>query len=288
MDIDGYPALYRSADAASLRAQLTHFWLLRLNGIALVVAAGASLFSRENATCGWVAALFFVISTVVSIVMLVKRYDIDWYKTRALAESVKTTTWRYMMGVDPFPINMSLIDADRLFAIRLAEILADNRQVAGGLIDSASEGQITRRMREVRQLPCVERRSIYQSERIGEQQVWYGRKAAANSRWARRFFVLLIVFQLLAAGSSLGSVLVWEWKIWPTDLLALVASLILGWTQAKRFSELSASYALAAHEIGFINSRIDGVFTDDELAQFVLEAEGAFSREHTQWVAQRS
>ena len=58
--------------------------------------------------------------------------------------------------------------------------------------------------------------------------------------------------------------------------------------QAKRFSDLAASYALAAHEIGFINEQAGRVGNDEEkFSSFVADAETAFSREHTQWVARR-
>jgi hypothetical protein len=68
--------------------------------------------------------------------------------------------------------------------------------------------------------------------------------------------------------------------------VALAAS-TLSWIQAKRFSELSASYALAAHEISFIKEQAASIKKDDNLSQFVGDAENAFSREHTQWVARK-
>ena len=48
-----------------------------------------------------------------------------------------------------------------------------------------------------------------------------------------------------------------------------------------------ASYNLTAHEIGIIRANSDSVETEKDLSNFVNEAELAFSREHTQWVARR-
>jgi hypothetical protein len=61
----------------------------------------------------------------------------------------------------------------------------------------------------------------------------------------------------------------------------------LSWMQAKRFSELAASYALAAHEISLIKEQSLLPDTDEKFSLFVGDAENAFSREHTQWVARK-
>lgn len=65
------------------------------------------------------------------------------------------------------------------------------------------------------------------------------------------------------------------------------AASILTWIQAKRFSELAASYTLAAHEINIIKSQALDEMNEDEFSVFVGDAENAFSREHTQWVARK-
>ena len=57
--------------------------------------------------------------------------------------------------------------------------------------------------------------------------------------------------------------------------------------QAKRFSELASSYTLAAHEIALIREQSFLPKTETEFSLFVSDAENAFSREHTQWVARR-
>ena len=57
--------------------------------------------------------------------------------------------------------------------------------------------------------------------------------------------------------------------------------------QAKRYSELAASYALTAHEISLIREQALNPSTEEEFSKFVSDAENAFSREHTQWSARR-
>ena len=74
---------------------------------------------------------------------------------------------------------------------------------------------------------------------------------------------------------------------WPTDIFVAMAASVLSWRQAKRFSELAASYALAAHEIGLIKEQSLLPDTPEKFSLFVGDAENAFSREHTQWVARK-
>jgi hypothetical protein len=69
--------------------------------------------------------------------------------------------------------------------------------------------------------------------------------------------------------------------------LIVVAAAIIGWIQIKRYSELASAYALTAHEIGIIEERARSAYTNEAFSQFVNDAEQAFSREHTQWVARQ-
>jgi SMODS and SLOG-associating 2TM effector domain 1 len=75
--------------------------------------------------------------------------------------------------------------------------------------------------------------------------------------------------------------------MWPTDIFVAAAASLLSWMQAKRFSELAASYALATHEIGIIREQSLEPNSDEAFSLFVGDAENAFSREHTQWTARR-
>jgi hypothetical protein len=70
--------------------------------------------------------------------------------------------------------------------------------------------------------------------------------------------------------------------------LIVIAASIIGWMQIKNFNELAAAYTVAAHEIGLIKIRAAEVTRDDAFSEFVNDAEKAFSREHTLWIARQS
>lgn len=78
-----------------------------------------------------------------------------------------------------------------------------------------------------------------------------------------------------------------DYPYFPTNVLIAIAVCILTWMQAKRFTELSASYTLTAHEITLIRGQADELSNDDHLSTFVGDAENALSPEHTQWEARK-
>ena len=101
------------------------------------------------------------------------------------------------------------------------------------------------------------------------------------------FFWALIGVNAIAVVFALLRIICVDQPYWPTDVFVSTAASILSWMQAKRFSELAASYALAAHEIGLIKEQSMAPDTPEKFSLFVGDAENAFSREHTQWVARK-
>src|ERR1700730_6689290 len=107
MNESDYPALFTIADSAAKRAQTRHTRLVQVDLILLILA---SVFGvAEN----FVDARYSVLVTTLSAISLgvalalesttrLFRLERRWYENRAVAESVKTATWRYIMQVDPF------------------------------------------------------------------------------------------------------------------------------------------------------------------------------------------
>lgn len=282
------PALYASASQLSAQSQSKYLRLVCGEYTTLIVAAIFSLDLSREPIYFIVYALLFLLSLAILIARNWQKPEQDWYKGRALAESIKTSSWRYCMRAEPFD------DADDS-AVRRAEfrnhlraILQANRHIGERIPpDSAANDQITGSMETTRALTLDERRAFYEEHRIREQRLWYARKASANkaaSRWwmigGIAAYVLAIVFVLLRIAYP-------NRDIWPIEPLIVVASSIIGWTQVKKYNELASSYTLTAHEIGIIQSRVKEVTTEAEFSDFVNEAEQGFSREHTQWVARQ-
>lgn len=293
MEEHDYPALYAAADAAATRAQRHFYGWLAVNLISLTAAAGISPFADGSSLGVFLQMIALVIGFACTIYLEAIQPQRRWYRARALAESVKTWTWRYVMRAAPFEGEDQ--SARRKFATSLRKIVDENRDVSTRAIADASE-QITRAMDALRGLPLSERMERYRTGRIEDQHAWYVRKSRQSSDSARRWFALLVVFNVLAIGLCLVRLSpdgreFWEHTFagkWPIDLFTIAAGSVLAWMQTKRFQELAASYTLTAYEIGILRSDLPGKDgTEAKFAHFVADSENAFSREHTQWRARR-
>ena len=97
--------------------------------------------------------------------------------------------------------------------------------------------------------------------------------------------MLVFVAAILAALLQFQFDLLPNTVVWVSEPLLVLAASFLGYAQAKRFAELSSSYALTALEIQKLRARFLAVKSEEEFTAYVNEAETAFSREHTQWIA---
>lgn len=280
-----FPALYRAADTHSLEQQRQFFLLLGFQLTVLALTSLVVLLDTFQPLAHILRAILFFGVIALAIRLYSTKPDRRWYAARALAESVKTISWRYATRAEPFDSDHK--SARTHFLHSLKEIVEQNKEVAGRFTTDLDGVQITQTMDSLRLSALDKRLSAYIDYRVIDQQNWYSRKSRFNADWAGRLFAALV--SLLAIGGllSLVQIAYRQASIWPTDFVIAVAASLLAWIQAKRFSELSAAYTLAAVEISRI--RAQGAEIDDEVSfsHFVGDAENAFSREHTQWAARR-
>lgn len=285
MQEQDFPALYRSADELSLASQRHFFLALRVHLITLVTAAVLSIVSIPHWSIAALQLLALLGALGCSIYLFAMRPDRLWYAGRAVAESIKTITWRYVCRAEPFQGDDAAAHHD--FRQTLKQIVEQNKEVCQSLTAHLDEAQFTPVMEQMRSRSLEERRATYADCRIKDQLTWYAKKATFNRRMSRYFFWALIAVNAIAVVCAVLRMAYVELPFWPTDVFVAIAASVLSWMQAKRFSELAASYALAAHEIGLIKEQSLLPNTDEKFSLFVGDAENAFSREHTQWVARK-
>lgn len=251
----------------------------------LIVAAVLSALDSPSPLAAVFQAFVLLGALACSVYLFTVRPDQKWYATRAVAESIKTITWRFVTRAEPFD-NSPEADLNQ-FRNTLRSILKQNKEAAAHAGEYLNDPQITESMLEIRQLSTTDRLAHYVEYRISEQRLWYARKAKANSKLSNRFFVALIITNGTLVALSLLRIEFPKWPFWPTEALIATAAALLSWMQSRKFSELAASYALTAHDIGIVKEQSASVTTEDQLSAFVADAENAFSREHTQWVARK-
>lgn len=289
MDDGSYPALFRCSDEASNKKQQFYLTLIRAEYGLLLLAAIFSMNVFSGATFYMIYALVFLLSIVVLLTRALQKPEQDWYKCRALAESVKTLTWRYVMRAAPFEDAPALQVPRAEFRNHLHQIFSANQSTAETIAsDWSADDQITADMDRVRALSFDDRKAYYAERRVKDQRGWYARKAAFNRQAASKWVAVGVGAYVLAAALALSRIRFPEWQLWPIEPIIVFASSVIGWMQIKKFNELAAAYTVTAHEIGLIKPKLDAALTEGDWSEAVNEAELAFSREHTLWIARQT
>lgn len=281
-----FPALHATADRASGRQQSLYFGLVLTEYAALLAVAVLSINMIPDRRYVILYGVLLAIALAALVLRSVLKPEEQWYQARALAESVKTTAWKFAMAARPFENDS---EARRRLRQMLQELLDANRSL-GAQFDGSSVGgkQITAEMEALRTLPRSDRLDVYMQDRVEDQLDWYSRKSKANSTTGRKFAVALGCLYVVAFVVLLVRLDQPQWIYAHPDPLVILGASVLGWMQIKRFNELGASYGLTATEIGILKSRAPEIADDAALSIFIDDAEEAFSREHTQWLARRS
>lgn len=285
MKEEDFPGLFLAANKVAIDYQNNFKLALKTNLVTLVVAAVLSFIPLSHSIIPLLQLLALLTTLTCSIYLATQNPEKLWYSGRALAESIKTLTWRYISKAEPFN-NDDKISKNE-FIETLNKAIQQNREVCQKHSNHLGDEQITPKMTEMRSHELKTRQQNYLLYRIKDQNEWYTTKAKLNQDRSKSFFRLLIATNVIAVILAATKIAFPTVTPWPTDIFIAVAASLLTWMQAKRFSELAASYALAAHEINIIKSLSLEEMTEDEFSIFVGDAENAFSREHTQWIARK-
>lgn len=285
-----FPALYQIADDSSLKGQKLYLNFFRWEQITLIAGAIVSLFPLSDPDYGYLlamlAALCFIAAIALSVAMKSKKFENSWYVGRAVAESIKTLTWRYITKGEPFVNNSSQQEVDTHFCTVINQIRKNNEDNLDLTIIASHNEQITSKMRMIRSHDLEQRKKFYVENRIKDQLAWYQRKARFNKDKGSLYFKGLIVCQSIAVIYS-GILIKYPDLFNSIPLITTIASCIIGWTQVKQYEELAQAYSTTAQDIAIILSQEQYLDDEDKFSSFVGDAENAFSREHTLWLARK-
>lgn len=164
MDNQDYPALYIDADSSANAAQSKLLKLQKWTAYFLIFGSLLTLYDGESRAVFGLAAVVFLGSLACVLIGHFQKLQSKWYKSRALAESIKTASWRFMMGAKPFN-GKSQHEIGR-FADLLNELLKENKEIAVNLTCSVSDqDQITSYMSSVR-LAAYQKEKIFICNRV--------------------------------------------------------------------------------------------------------------------------
>jgi undecaprenyl pyrophosphate phosphatase UppP len=282
-----YPAIYKEADNISNKTQKSYLLILKAFLCMLFVSSILFTYFDSILVLKVINATISLVLVVLSFVFQFRNFQGDWYNARAVAESIKTISWRYSIKVEPY--NISDGNAKKLFLKTIKHIIDMNHDFKKCIeANYGNQQEIPENMTAIRQLPFNERLNVYHKHRIIEQRDWYIKKSKYNKGRSNLFFCSLIIISIILfvlIGLSFRKIE--DNFVFPVSILLSLISVLFTWVQTKKYKELEKSYALTSHEINFIATQKDDVISDDLLSEYVDNSENAFSREHTQWIARK-
>ena len=287
-----YPNLYQSADQVSLSAQRRYLCLQKCHiGCLILGSVGAAIATIVPAVAvKWayvVLAIILVIGVVFTLVSRVLRKDKVWFDCRAIAESTKTATWRFMMKAAPFKDDST---ANHSFITQLQRIRGARPSSPKDLAEklNANVKTISDFMCNMRQKSVDERRNMYLEVRLRDQKAWYASKAKFNSRKEGCWFCKVMVLQILAIVLAIIWAVSSSLPVNMVPLLMTCAASAVAWNQMKRYGELAQTYSLAAQELGDQEAIASDITEEADFLALVEQVEETISREHTMWCARRN
>jgi hypothetical protein len=285
---DDLPALFCAADQSATRSRVFHVTLTAMNLGLLALGAlfdVASSHTEYKRAFSIASAVCFLLTVFITILVAALKLEQKWYLGRAVAESVKTLSWKYMMRVDS-ETGISGDTPEKRLTIDLGAILGEFQEI-GSLLGGKAAGkdQISSAMKAMRNATFSERKGTYMEQRIKQQRDWYSTKSGKNKSTSYLFLVALVLCQFLAVITSAISIVKEQVNFAP--LFAAIASSLIAWAQLRQYDELAQSYGMAAQELGLIEEQGKQDVPELDFPQFVVKAETAISREHTLWRARR-
>jgi SMODS and SLOG-associating 2TM effector domain 1/SMODS and SLOG-associating 2TM effector domain 3 len=287
-----FPNYFIAGDKASLLAQSNYTKFVRCDLILMVLASSLSIYNYQTEDSKIIiyviSGLLLLVATILSLVIKNKKYEDIWYRGRALAESCKTLTWRYVTCSEYFENNLNTAIVDKKFSDRIREINNEFSDLVGVLnAKHIALPIITNEMHRIRSLGLNERKKYYLENRINNQISWYSTKAETNKNKYESWFWAVIVAQILAI---ISIVFLIKYPMSNFNLVGLFSTFsasCFSWLQLKKYQENKEAYTTATSELNMIKIELNSTSTETEFSKFVLDSENAMSREHTLWIAQK-
>ena len=286
-----FPTIFTMADKCSIDSQKEYLNKIKLNAVVGTVSIVLALFidSSRVSLAFLVIALVFCVISMWSLVS--EQKEKSWYRSRALAESVKSLTWKYIIGGEPFTHDLNIDKINNDFVSKVKGLRDEHRATFRDMVISEDNlSIITEKMKKIRCLSDKQRAEYYLSERIKSQKKWYIEKSKYNGRRSKLWSQIIVGLLICALVFAVLKGIFPEYKYYPIELCIFLSTCSFTWLQTKRFNELNAAYNLTAHEIADIEvemSRIIDSNIFENFPEFISDCETAFSREHTQWLARR-
>jgi hypothetical protein len=287
-----FTSYFQAADKSSIKAQSYYINIVRIDLVAMIIASAISIYNYTDANSKFyvysISFVLLLLSLILTVILKSKKYEDTWYQSRALAESAKTLTWRFVTCSEYFEENIEEIIVKERFISRIKQIYNEYNELSKTLDPTIlTLPIINSKMLELRKLDINSRKEYYIKNRVTSQKNWYSKKASFNYLRYNLWFSIIIACQAIALISVVFLIKYPTNNINLMGLFTTIASSAISWLQLKQHQNLKQAYTIAAQELNIIETLSDKVITSEDLSKFVLDSENAISREHTLWMAQK-
>lgn len=167
---ENYPALFQSTDRLANESQSKYLNYVKLYIFLLILLSGVSSFNFSFKYKDSVIVVLLGLIIYSALMLMLKNHHNTWYNARAVAESVKTISWRYMMKAAPYTKEKSKENRQQ-FTKEIRRILRQNKEISSQMTgEHANKDNITDKMEDIRKLPVDKRLNFYLEERIKNQR----------------------------------------------------------------------------------------------------------------------
>lgn len=287
-----FPNYFQASDKASNEAQSTYLNIIKIDLISMIIASALAIYNYHQVESKLyvysISGFLLLLSLILTVILKSKKYEDIWYQGRALAESCKTLTWRFVTCSEFFEKSLTEIEAKERFSLRIKDLSNEFKDLSSNLNSKILNLPIiSDKMIELRKLNIVQRKQNYILNRIEDQKKWYSDKAEFNKTKYNQWFWIIIFCQAISLISIIILIKFPNNNFNLVGLFTTIASSAISWLHLKQHQELKQAYTTATQELNFIVTLAEKITTDDEFSKFVLDSENAISREHTLWLAQK-
>lgn len=316
------PELFRTADSAAIRSQWWHFVFVRVELIAISLAALAEVFGQQLAS--WIIRVFdlqvgstdiagrhftshevttslasYVIPAfimVIAILMfafrLLFRQNHFWRAQRALAEATKGLAWRYSMRAmnadlhAGAPLDMS--QSHQAFQKELDKLL---KQAESLRLPPPKPGEpmLPQVMDTLRSSSLANQIHAYKLERLVNQRDWYARKANTYRNWS----IYLQTARFVVYGLGIALIFFTGFGSNGLGAMTTIAGAVATWLAGKHYDDLAQSYGSMARELDGLTNLVPDASSashgdpndlQDIWSIFVDKVETLLNGEHQDWL----
>ena len=161
-----FPNYFQASDKASIKAQSNYLNIIKIDLISMIIASALAIYNYQLVESKFyiytISGFLLLLSLILTIILKSKKYEDTWYQGRALAESCKTLTWRFVTCSEFFESTLPEVEVKERFINRIKELSNEFKDLTNSLNSKTLNLPIiTDKMIELRRLGTNERKQNY-------------------------------------------------------------------------------------------------------------------------------